>query len=352
MAEMTYQQQRDILAIEKLREIRRELPYLCNEFFIGIETRTSALTRLGYAQDLRIFFHFLLTEIVEFVELKPQQFDYPQLAQVTTTHVEMFLDYLSHYELDGVWHNNTVKTKARKLASVRSFFKYHYNKDHIPSDPAAKVATPKLHDKAILRLEQNEVGELLEEVDCGERLSGRQRAFHERTRIRDTAILTLFLGTGIRISELVGLNVTDLDFSVNAFRVTRKGGNETILYFSDEVAAALLEYLDERAQNPRSDDEPALFLSLQNQRICVRAVQNLVKKYAHLITPLKNITPHKLRSTYCTHLYQETRDIYVVAEVLGHKDINTTKRHYAAISDETKREAARRVRLRDDRSDS
>ena len=158
--------------------------------------------------------------------------------------------------------------------------------------------------------------------------------------------LTLFLGTGIRISELVGIDINDIDMDVNGFKITRKGGNQTILYFSDEVKAALEEYLDERAKNPLLDNEPALFVSLQNKRITVRAVQNLVKKYAHITTPLKHITPHKLRSTYGTTLYKETNDIYVVAEVLGHKDINTTRKHYAAISEDIKRAASKVVVLR------
>ena len=159
--------------------------------------------------------------------------------------------------------------------------------------------------------------------------------------------MTLFLGTGIRISELVGLDVDDLDFNVNGFKITRKGGSQTILYFSDEVADALLAWLDERAKYEELDEVPALFVSLQKKRMSVRSVELLVKKYAQIVTPLKKITPHKLRSTYGTELYRETGDIYVVAEVLGHKDINTTKRHYAAISDDIKRDAARKVILRD-----
>ena len=87
---------------------------------------------------------------------------------------------------------------------------------------------------------------------------------------------------------------------------------------------------------------------MQKKRISNRAVQNLVKKYAKIVTPLKNISPHKLRSTYGTALYQETGDIYLVADVLGHKDVNTTRKHYAAISDEKRRMAARMVRLRED----
>lgn len=346
MKNTTYQQQRDIHATQQLRKLRQNLPPICNAFFVGIEPRTSALTRLGYAQDLRVFFHFLLTEIVEFVDISPYAFDYNHLSAVTANHIEMFLEYLSHYELDGVEHSNTLKTKARKLASVKSFFKYCYNRDYIPSDPASKVATPKLHTKAIIRLENDEVEQLLDCVDNGNGLHGKQKSYHERTKVRDQAILTLFLGTGIRISELVGLNVDDIDFSTRAFRIVRKGGNETVLYFSEEVARALLEWLDTRAANEKLDHEPALFVSLQNKRICARAVENLVKKYAQISAPLKHITPHKLRSTYGTQLYRQTHDIYVVAEVLGHSDINTTKKHYAAMSEETKRAAAQQVVLR------
>lgn len=351
MNDKTYFDKRNLQTNDKLRFIRRDLPFICNEFFVGIEVRTSPLTRLGYAMDLRIFFRFLTEEIAEFHGLNVRRIDHETLAKITSTHIELFMDYLTHYFIDDKEYSNTLTTKARKLSSIKAFFKYEYNKDRIPSDPAAKVLTPKLHDKAIVRLEVDEVGKLLDEAEYGNELTSREYAFHKLTQKRDVAILTLFLGTGIRISELVGLDLNDVDFGVNGFKITRKGGNQTILYFSDEVALALADYLDERAQNEALDHEAAFFVSLQNKRISVRAVQNLVKKYAQKVTPLKNITPHKLRSTYGTNLYQETHDIYVVAEVLGHKDINTTKKHYAAISDDTKRNAAKQIVLRDKKQD-
>ncbi|HEY8419327.1 MAG TPA: tyrosine-type recombinase/integrase, partial [Clostridia bacterium] len=154
---------------------------------------------------------------------------------------------------------------------------------------------------------------------------------------------------GIRISELVGLNIEDIDFDSNAFTVIRKGGNSTILYFSDEVAAALKKYLEQRLNlEDVPKEERALFLSIQNKRISVRAVQNLVTKYARIVSPLKKITPHKLRSTFGTELYRATGDIYIVADVLGHSDVNTTKKHYAAIDTDIRKNAVRKVILRDD----
>ena len=129
----------------------------------------------------------------------------------------------------------------------------------------------------------------------------------------------------------------------------RKGGNQEILALSDEVAEALASYAEERAlRTPLEGHEKAFFLSMQNRRMTARAVENLVKKYARAAVPLKKITPHKLRSTYGTLLYQESNDIYLVADVLGHKDVNTTRKHYAAQSEDNRRKAARLIHLRED----
>ena len=175
-------------------------------------------------------------------------------------------------------------------------------------------------------------------------------AYHEKNKVRDSAILMLFLGTGIRISELVGLNNEDLNFDNNSFIVTRKGGNKSILYFDSDVAGALMRYIDQKdeQQTQSLEDSNALFLSNKKRRITVRAVENLVQKYAKIVSPLKKISPHKLRSTYGTQLYKATGDIYVVADILGHKDVNTTRKHYAAISDDTRRAVVGKVKLKPD----
>lgn len=348
MEKVDYFKKQDINNMVRIRNLREELPFFCNEFFMGIETSTSTLTRLNYAYDLRIFFDFLTKKIDIFKNIKLVEFNIEDLKKVTATHIEIFIDYLSYYKFNGKIYTNANKGKARKLSTIRAMFKYFYNKNYLLANPASKITMPKIQEKEIVRLEVDEVVKLLNVAEYGGGMSDRQSAFHEHTRLRDTAILTLLLGTGIRISECVGLNVSDIDFSSNGFTITRKGGSRVILYFSDEVKDALQAYLDERSVNDKTQkDEPALFLSLQNKRISIRAVQNLVKKYSSIVTPLKNISPHKLRSTYGTSLYQETGDIYVVAEVLGHRDVNTTKKHYAAMSDKIRREAARSVKLRE-----
>ena len=207
---------------------------------------------------------------------------------------------------------------------------------------------PKLHEKEIIRLDPDEVATLLELVENGEELTETEKRYHRVTKTRDLALLTLLLGTGIRVSECVGLNLNDVDFKNGGIRIVRKGGYEAVVYFGEEVEDALLDYWDERThKTAAAGHEDALFLSMQNKRISVRAVEKLVKKYASKVTSLKKITPHKLRSTYGTNLYRETGDIYLVADVLGHKDVNTTRKHYAAQQEENRRRAAKAVKLRE-----
>ena len=349
-----YYNQRDDKNIKKIRALCDELPPVVTEFFVGIQLRTSSLTRLNYAYDLRIFFDFLVKR--KFKTLKMDEIVIADLEQVTSTDIEVFLDYLSSYDFNGKRFRCGEKAKMRKLSTVRAFFKYFFNKEKLRANVAAKVEMPKKHEDTIIRLEPNEVAELLNTVERGNSLTPKQLDFHNKSSKRDVAILTLFLGTGIRISELVGLDRTDIDFSNNAFTVVRKGGNKSILYFSDEVGDALKDYMawldkelnENIAFADKVKDTSPLFFSAQGNRISVRAVELLVKKYSRIVCPLKKITPHKLRSTYGTALYRETQDIYVVADVLGHKDINTTKKHYAAISEDIRRNASKKVKLRDD----
>ena len=226
-------------------------------------------------------------------------------------------------------------------------YHYFYTSELIEKDVAALVPMPKLHEKEIIRLDPDEVATLLELVENGEELTETEKRYHRVTKTRDLALLTLLLGTGIRVSECVGLNLNDVDFKNGGIRIVRKGGYEAVVYFGEEVEDALLDYWDERThKTAATGHEDALFLSMQNKRISVRAVEKLGKKYPSKVTSLKKITPHKLRSTYGTNLYRETGDIYLVADVLGHKDVNTTRKHYAAQQEENRRRAAKAVKLR------
>lgn len=348
MKEKSFYEKREIQCTDRANEIVYTLPYYVNDFFIGVEPRTSALTRLNYAYDLRVFFDFLTKKV--FRDKKINEIELSDLDKLSSTDFEYFLSYLNHYTINDKQERCTETGKARKLSTLRAFYKFFFNKNMLNANTPTKVLMPKIHDKEIIRLDSNEkqdeIGNMLYTVESGDGLTKKQFGYHKLTGTRDTAIITLFLGTGIRISELVGLNIDDIDLNSNSFVVTRKGGNRAVLYFNDDVKKALNDYIIARKnENQAHIDESALFLSLQNKRISVRQVQELVKKYARIVSPLKKITPHKLRSTFGTNLYRQTGDIYVVADCLGHKDVNTTKKHYAALSDDVRKNAAKNMEI-------
>jgi len=330
---------------KQLRSLLSELPDACADFIYGIADTTSELTRLAYAYDLRLFF----TYVAALKNRPATEITYAEIQNLTVRDLENFQQYLSLYERDQSTHTNAASGKMRKMSTLRSFYDYMYKHNYIASNLAELIPLPKLHEKPIVHLEADEIVRLLDTADTGEALTDHQKFYHDQTRVRDVAILTLMLGTGIRVSECVGLDLSDINYAECAFRVTRKGGDQAILYFSAEVAKALQAYHSNRSMiQAVPGHENALFLSLQRKRITQRAVQNLTHKYARIATPLKNISPHKLRSSFGTQLYRESGDIYLVADVLGHADVNTTRRHYAAMSEQNRRRASQLVKLRED----
>lgn len=338
--------------ILKMRAVLDTLPPFCKSFFRGIEEYTSTRTRLAYAYDIRLFFEFLHERNSICSKMDITEYPLSLLDQLTRLDIEEYMEYITLYQKDGKEVTNDERGKARKLSALKSFYNYFYENEMIEKNPAALVPLPKRHEKEIIRLEPNEVAILLDQVEDGTKLTKKELEYHKKTKLRDIALLTLLLGTGIRVSECVGLDISDVNFDVGGIKIRRKGGYEAVIYFGEEVETALLDYLEQREHIiPAQGHENALFLSLQNRRIAVRSVENLVKKYASRVTSLKKITPHKLRSTYGTTLYQESGDIYLVADVLGHKDVNTTRKHYAALEDQRRREATKYVHLREKRND-
>ncbi len=343
----TYFNNRDAANLEKLDKILDEdLPDFCREYFVGISANTTTLTRLNYAYDIRTFFKYLVNKISRFKSKSTKDVTPADIESLSPFEIEAYLSYVEIYKKDGNIVKNGARGKSRKLAAIRSMIKYFEKKQVIRYNPTASVDTPKLRDKEIIRLDCDEIETMLDVVDTGDGLTERQQRYQENTRIRDLAIVSLLLGTGIRVSELVGIDLDDVNFDDLSFVVTRKGGARVILYYSEEVAGYLYDYYTLRTADETLKNEPALFLSLQKRRITTRAVENIIKKYSLVATPLKHITPHKLRSTFGTQLYRNTGDIYVVADVLGHKDVNTTKRHYAAITEDIRRNASTKVTLR------
>ena len=347
---VTYHEQTDVDNTLRLRDVLKTLPPFCRDFFRAIEPRTTTKTRISYAYDIRIFFQFLLEQNPAFKDWSMDAFTVDVLDQITAIDLEEYEEYLKVYQAGDKTETNGERGLKRKMSSLRSFYAYYFKREMIHTNPTVLVDVPKIHQKSIIRLEADEVALLLDYIEHGgDELTGQKKVYYEKTKDRDLALVTLLLGTGVRVSECVGLDIEDVDFKNNGIKVTRKGGNEMVVYFGPEVEKALKNYLEVRKNIiPVEGHEHALFYSTQRKRIGVQAVENLVKKYARQVTTTKKITPHKLRSTYGTALYQETGDIYLVADVLGHKDVNTTKKHYAALDDSRRRQAATAVKLRED----
>lgn len=356
----TYSEQINTKNTIRLRELLEKMPPFCKDYFRGIATSTSASTRVGYCRNLYTFFRFIILSNPAYKNHSVKTLPIDILEEITSLDLDEYMEYLNYYEIEGIEYKNSTSAKARNLSAVSNMYQFFNKRQLIKNNPVNAVERPKVLDKVIIALDQEQIFELMEVIKNPTNMSEHQKKIHEHTVERDLTIATVFLGTGIRVSELVGLDISDVDFNNQSLRVVRKGGNEEYVFFGDEVADALYYYLYSDSseigiadRSPRdlllkedNPDEKALFISLKGRRMAVRSVQDMVKRYRELMSINKKITPHKLRSTFGTALYKETGDVYLVADVLGHKDVNTTKKHYAAQSDENRKRAANVVSLK------
>lgn len=336
----------------KLRELMEKLPGFAKDYLYDKQVNSQVSTLISYAYDLLTFFRYLQQVNPVLAKKTIREFSLSDMEQLTSEDIVEYERYLE-LNIEGENHENGKKAIARKLSPLRGMFQYHIEHKYITNNPMTLVKLPRIKkDKNIVRMNSDEVKDVLNTVEFGNaQMTKQQLAFLGKTKVRDLAIMTLMLGTGIRVSECAGLDVNDVDLNANTLTIVRKGGGQDILYFGQEVHDALEEYIEGNRDTfqPNEESDTALFLSLHHKRISVDAIENLVKKYAKMAVPQKKITPHKLRSTYGTALYRETGDIRLVADVLGHENVNTTVTYYAAIEDEHKQIAAKAISLRKDK---
>ncbi|MCR5510264.1 MAG: tyrosine-type recombinase/integrase [Lachnospiraceae bacterium] len=327
----------------KLQELLMELPQPARDYIYEKQISSQPSTLVAYSLDLLVFFRFLKDRNPYFRDKEISKINIDDLTNLTSEDIVEYQRYLE-FNMIGEQHENGKKAIARKMSPLRGMFKYQVEHEYLEKDPMTLVKLPRIKkDKNIVRMDNYEVRSILNAIEYGNsQMSDRQLTYCSKTRERDLAILTLMLNTGIRVSECAGLDVGDVDMIVNSLTIVRKGGAQDIIYFGEEVNNALKTYIEGWRSTivPESGHEKALFYSLENRRISISAIERLVKKYAQMVVPNKKITPHKLRSTYGTALYRETGDIRLVADVLGHENVNTTIDYYAAIDDEHKRLAA------------
>ncbi len=339
MAELTFKKEKEMKDTEKIMEILAKMPKFMENYHNSINRSTEASSRLNYMRDLQLFFEYISdTESIPVKEITPDTLD-----SLSTDYLNNYLTYLSQYERGGTVVTNENVSLSRKQSSIRSLYNYLYGSELIHNNPTAKEAfkSPKVKKKNIVRMDEEETKEFLETVQNGKNLTGQRAAYHDKYGWRDDTLLSLMLGTGIRVSECAGLNVQDIDLKHHCMKVIRKGNKEDIVYFSDEITQILRDYIYGYRKKivPVEGHEDALFYSAQRKRISVRSIERLVEKYAADSGTLKHITAHSLRKTFGSRLYEATSDLYLVAETLGHSSVETTKRHYADITNKHKEEA-------------
>ena len=349
---------RDLRMLEQL--LKNELPKYVTPYFNHMSNKTNALsgTRLAYAEDLRIYFHFLKERSPLCSGLQIKDIPLEVLDRQTPEDIDEYLNYLECYSIGGRTYSNSFSGKARKLASLRSFYYYLYSRKKVSSDPTAIIESIRIPDKEIIILNSEQKALLYSAVNTGNvfRANERKWKFYLKTRLRDMAIFTLLLGTAMRISELVGINIGDIDFNEQSIRITRKGNKMSTVYYGEESRIALEAYLNPsdaecaagflgRSALLGSEAETdALFLSLKNRRITPRSVQVRFHEYTDPLFGAKNnFTPHKMRSTRGSQIYNETGDIYLVADVLGHSSVETTRKHYSKIDVERKKKLTQSI---------
>lgn len=328
---------------KKLQELKKGLPSYVLPYLDEKELNSQISTVVSYAYDLHTFFRYLLEYSPACRDMKTHEISIDVIKNLTFEDINEYQRYLS-YSDSRETHVNSERGIARRMAPLRGFFQFAALHNYLDSDPTLGAAKRRKAPKNdIIRMNQSEVNNMLNTIKHSNVSSIRQKKFCEKSKLRDTAIVTLLLNTGIRVSECVGLDLNDLNFQENTLSIVRKGGKSSTLYFNTLVSQALQEYIELERTPLMTDnpDEKALFLSNRRQRLCVKSIENIVKKFAKESVTGKHITPHKLRSTYGTALYQATGDIRLVADVLGHEDINTTAKHYAAIEEAHRQTAAK-----------
>ena len=276
---ITYREQEKIENTVKLREFLTELPPYVKDYFRAKEPTTSDKTRLSYAYDLRVFFRFLQLTNPALKEKSMADISVRILSLLEPVDFEEFEEYLKAYKTtDNRLETNSRTGIARKMSCLRSFYDYLCKRQLLQTNPVRLVDMPKIKEKAIIQLDPDEVANLLDHIEnYGKQLTGVQLYHYNKQKCRDIAIITLLLGTGVRVSELVGLNIGDVDFKNNGIRILRKGGNEMIVYFGTEVEQALQDYLEisRNAITPVAGHEEALF-SLRTEKAyqCGRSGKN------------------------------------------------------------------------------
>jgi len=326
-----YSDERDKKNTEKIERIMSDLPRCFNVYLYSIN-RLASSTRLLYAQKLSVFFRYLTTEHPLFMGRSADDIDYSDMDKLTYEDFDIFITHISNKQADDPGKKNKPATVNSYLAAVSNMYQLWADREYVKRNPLRQVTRNKKKRAPIVHLQGEENERFISSIYNGNNMTKQEIAFREKhnTQLRDTLMIQILDTTGIRVSELVGLDLTDIDMEHKRFTVRRKGGKIDNIYCSDSLLETLQEYIDIRPSYSPAESENALFLVSQGKyagkRMSVRSVQLMVKKYALKsdIFGSENLTPHKLRHSYATQLLKRTGNIALVQKELGHENIRTT----------------------------
>lgn len=344
-------------------ELESQLPKYLRGFFAYLKGNVLPRTREAYLHDIRFFLQYLIeeTDLTDAEETSKVKLD--ELQEVQAVDVNMFIDYCRKYKVEtdkNVYiYENTNKTLARKKSSISVLFKYLYRDGLVEkniTDGFDPIRVPRPGEKEIKALQDDEVMIMLDAVSSGQGLTNHERSYWEKTKLRDKAILILFLTYGLRLSELQQLNVSSFNFKRGEFKIYRKRGKESLMPLNRSATAVIYDYIDnERLSDEHLDDEhkDALFLSLQGKRMTERQIRELVKKYTSIAlktTRKAGYSPHKLRATAATSLIGRGNSIFDVAALLDHEQVTTTQL-YARQKQGVKRDLVKGMEWEEERNE-
>ena len=322
---------------EECSLIESELPSFLRGYFIYLKGNVLPMTRLAYLHDIRFFCNYLISETDLTRAEKPRDIRLDDFQEIKAVDINIFIDYCRNYTVESkdavYYYENSNRTLARKKSSVSVMFKQLYRDGMVPeniTDGFDPIRVPKPGEREIKALQDDEVMIMLDAVTTGSGLTDGEHRFWEKTKLRDKAILIVFLTYGLRLSELQQLNVSSFNFSRGEFTIYRKRGKESTMPLNQSVTEVVRDYIDNERPGEGLDeeDQDALFLSLRKRRMTERQIRELVKKYTSIamnVSRRSGYSPHKLRATTATSLIGRGNSIFDVQQLLDHEQVTTTQ---------------------------
>ncbi len=331
MGEFEYKEAKQQEYRRKSEQILKSLPGFCRTYERGIEGTVSAITIYAYLQRIHVFFVYLHDNNSYFANKDITQITYDDISQLEAEDIEEFNHYIRTGKASN-GHDNKEASVNHYLCALNSLWDYAITHGRLRHNVIKDIRRGKKKKREVVTLNQNDENGFFQSVNYGTNLTRHQEAYrNDVTVARDNAICLTLVRTGLRVSELVGINLDDINFDDCYFHVNRKEDKIDNVYFSDQVREALEHYLSLRPLLNPDPSERALFLvtigKYMGTRLSVRSVQKLVKKYAVAGAPQvgSRMTPHKMRSTYATNLLRASSgDLTLVQEALNHESPSTT----------------------------